>query len=394
MWYKSRAGYIAQDTPVDVKNSNILSVVLFKQSTLENIASTCLPFANASEFQVHYRSIIVRLKNATNELIVTVPTAFFNFKQTVAHASVNFATADEGTAAENAKTGSNRVIPVLLQEFPALQALKAYADHNGFEYSIVESNNGSIHRHPGDFSFSSIDRDKSPNEPGVIYRHLNANNAVKVDSVIYLPPRGAAKIVTTETRIVNVSESTNGIVGTYTEVPTITCILKDTSVETQIADTFDSLLGNASGEELNLPYRYVRASGATSKEYVLVTEILNQFANTTSASSADLTGVIGSNIEERTFFSYSYNKKTTASNVKVWDREVGALVEAEYDSVTQRYVPIKAKAAVTIAKPKAEKWDYTKQQWVSVESEEALITKQLQSPAHRYNDHECDYGAY
>lgn len=330
-------GYVAKDTPVDMKNARILSLVLFKQSTLVAIANECLPHAGASEFQVHYRSVIVRLKNATNELIVTVPTAFFNFKQTVAHASVNFLTADEGTAAEATKPSSNAVIPSLLAEFPALQALKTYAEHNGFEYSIVESNSGSIHRHPGDFSFSGIDRDKGPDDPGVIYRHLNAVNSVKTDSVIYLPANGTTKIVTTETRIVNVNESANGILGTYTEVPTITCILKDTAPVAQIIDTFNTLLGDTDSEDVTLPYTFVRASGASTKEYPLITEILNQFAVTTT--SADITNVIGTNIEERKFFTYNYNKPK-AGGIQIWDRAQGKLVAAEYDYVTQTYVPI------------------------------------------------------
>ena len=336
--------YAVKDTPVDVKNHNILSLVLFKQSTLEDIADECIPYANSSEFQVHYRSIIVRLWNDRNELIVTVPTAFFNFKQTVAHASVNFETIHEAHAAEATKASSHATMPTLLQEFPALQGLKTYADANGFSYSIVESNSGSIHRHPGDFSFSSIDRDKSPDEPGVIYRHLNAVNAVKTDSVIYLPPKGAAKIVTTETRIVNTHESVNGIVGSYTEVPTVTCILKDTTPTTVIVDTFESLLGDTSSEDVNLPFKYVRASGATAKEYPLVTEILNQFANTTVASSPNLDNVVGTNIEERKFFSYNYNRTSKPGAIKVWDNSVGALVDAEYDPTTQRYIPIKAPA--------------------------------------------------
>lgn len=339
----SYRGYVAKDTPVDVKNSNILSLVLFKQSTLVDIANTCIPYANTSEFQVHYRSVIVRLKNATNELIITVPTAFFNFKQTVSHASVNFATIDENNAAECSKASSNAIVPALLKEFPALQALKTYAEHHGFEYAIVESNSGSIHRHPGDFSFSGIDRDKSPDEPGVIYRHLNATNAVKTDSVIYLPASGATKIVTTETRIVNVQESVNGITGTYLEVPTITCILKDMAPVAQIIDTFNSLLGDTDSEDTVLPYTFVRASGATTKEYPLVTEILNQFAATTV--SADITNVIGENIEERKFFSYkpvNYSKKTKGK-IQIWDRTLNALVDAEYDTESGMYVPIKAK---------------------------------------------------
>lgn len=336
------------DTPTDVKDSSVLSLVLFKQSTLETIVNKCLPFAKGSEFQVHYRSIIVRLKNETNELIITVPTAFFNFQQTVSTGSVNFETANEGTAARRALVPSQALMPDLLSEFPALQALKTYADHNGFDYSIIESNSGSIHRHPGDFTFSSIDRDKSPNEPGVIYRHLNASDAVKTDSVIYIAANKLAKIVTTETRIVNVQESTNGITGTYTEVPTITCILQDAEVTTA-ADSLVSLLGDPEVTEEQPSFKFVRASGATTKEYPLITEILNQFAATTEASSPDTAFVIGSHIEERSFWPKSKSvytpKKTTG--IRIWDKELGQLVPAVYDPVTITYIKESPK---TIAK--------------------------------------------
>lgn len=373
------------DIPTDVKRNNVLSLVLFKQSTLEAIADECIPYANASEFQVHYRSIIVRLWNDVNELIVTVPTAFFNFKQTVAHASVNFEMIHEAQAAELAKSGSHAVMPILLQEFPALQGLKNYADANGFSYSIVESNSGSIHRHPGDFSFSSIDRDKSPSEPGVIYRHLNAVNAVKTDSVIYLPVTGLAKIVTTETRIVNTHESAKGILGTYTEVPTVTCILKDTTaLASTVIDTFNQLLGDAVDDNPELPFKYVRASGATTKEYPLVTEILSQFAATTLKSSPDLSYVIGANIEERKFFAYNYGKKSTSS-FKIWHE--GKLVDAEYDRTLNKYVPIVSTTTPAVVA----KTVYTPAVATTSRQEEFLVQHSHHSLDYFYNDYD-DYG--
>lgn len=345
--YNYLTGFRQGDEPTDDKSPTTLSLVLFKQSTLDALADECVPHAGTSEFQVHYRSIIVRLKNTTNELIVTVPTSFFNFEQTVSHASVGFETADEGAAATVALEGSQLVMPILLQEFPALQALQAYADHNGFEYSIIESNSGSIHRHPGDFSFSGIDRDKDPSEPGVIYRHLNAADAVKTDSVIYIAsPTSPVKVVTTETRIVNVQETTNGIEGVYTEVPTITCILKDTTPATILVDTFISLLGDTDSENIILPYRFVYASGASKKTYPLTDEILTQFAATTDASSADLDNVIGTNIKARTFFAYGKKSAGKTTGIQVWHE--GKLVAAEYDLVQRRYVPIKAAPTKTI----------------------------------------------
>lgn len=335
----------AKETPTDRKNTNILSLVLFKQSTLEDIVTECLPFAKNSEFQVHYRSVIVRLRNATNELIVTVPTAFFNFEQEVEHSSVNFETSNEAKWAQAAQPSSINALNATLQEFPALQNLKNYAGYNGFEYSIVESNSGSIHRHPGDFSFSGIDRDKSPDEPGVIYRHLNAVDAVKTDSVIYIPSVGKTKIVTTETRIVNVAESTNGITGTYTEVPTITCVLKDVDFSTTVIDTFSTLLGDSNETTDAAPYTFIRASGATSKEYPLVTEILDQFARTTC--SADISNVVGQNITQRIFTPYKgYGSHKSSSVVKIWDDNTKALVPAEYNVQLGRYVPIAATAPV------------------------------------------------
>jgi hypothetical protein len=62
---------------------------------------------------------------------------------------------------------------------------------------------------------------------------------VQVDSVMYIP-NGNVKLVTTETRVVNVEPSSDeGIQGTYDRAPTISYILKDTKEKMSFNNFFN-----------------------------------------------------------------------------------------------------------------------------------------------------------
>lgn len=216
--------------PTDTTDSNKLSVVFFQQSTLNTIASICKPSAGGNEFQVHYRSLIGRLKGPDGaELIVTFPTAFYNFPQKVSPAYIDYHLGEAQTAAQQVKGASEALINSWSNQSVLVKALQQL----GFE--LYESNSGSIHRHPSDFSFSGTDRDKDPSHPGVIYRSAKATDHVQTDSVIYLP-NGNVKLVTTETYIVNVQPSADGgVSGTYAQVPTVSYVLQDESGTAKLA---------------------------------------------------------------------------------------------------------------------------------------------------------------
>lgn len=282
-------------TPTDTKDTSKLSIVLLKQSTLNAISAICQPVAGASEFQVHYRALVTRIKNETNELIVSIPTVFYNFKQKVAHASVDYHLDDIDKMAEEVKPISDEVIKKIFAEVPLLGQLKAlYGDDAEVTYSEV--NSGSIHRHPGRFGFSGTDYTKTPSNPGVIYREAEATNKVHTDSVIYLGQR--TEIYTTETRILNIAPKDNGVEGTYCQIPTTTFLLNDvaTAEETPVINPMIEFLGGIIGNEVkdaSGDYYITNAMGAVTG-YALVTEIINQFKEANIAE--DISNVLASNI--------------------------------------------------------------------------------------------------
>ena len=226
--------------PKEFKDSGKLSLVLYSKQWLQNITAKCIEAAGASEFQIGYRALIVRLTKGETQFIVTLPTATYNFPQEVSGARVDYELEDVEKFGKQVSEDSMKGVSEIIGKMPVLDALNAVAEANGFEYEIFESNCGSIHRHPGDFGFSSTDYDKDPEHPGVIFRMGNVKNHAQTDSVLYIQPNGQTKIVVTETRIVNVEPHTDGgIDGTYDEIPTICMVMDDVKFVNQ----FDELLG-------------------------------------------------------------------------------------------------------------------------------------------------------
>ena len=199
-----------------------LSVFMLKQETLTNIFDMCLPFADDSEFQVHYRSITFECRNEDNNGLVyfTVPTVFYNMEQEVTSVHIDYHTDDIYEEGEAVKP-----ISLLMGQSPEVAKihtmLSAYFD----KVSTIEIADNSIHRHPMDGGFSSTDYDDDPDEPGVIFRKGPCHSLLQTDSVMYLGKE--AKLVETESRVVTVDKALDGTVtAKYIEIPTKTYMTK------------------------------------------------------------------------------------------------------------------------------------------------------------------------
>lgn len=309
--------------PEDTKDVTKLSIVLMRQSVLNAISAICQPVAGASEFQVHYRALVVRVKNDQNEFIINIPTVFYNFKQSVAHSSVDYHLDDIDNEALAVKGISDKVIQDIFKEMPLLGSLGAIYD-GAANVTFSEVNSGSIHRHPGRFGFSGTDYTKTPSNPGVIYREADATDKVHTDSVIYLGAR--TEIYTTETRILNIKPVDNGVEGTYCQIPTTTYVLND--IATGTSDTTDtsmqeflggleSVLKDPSGD-----YYITNAMGAVNG-YAMVTEVINAFKE--AKFEQDISHVLASHITSRGFtYGYQgatkkYSPVSTRASLDYWD---------------------------------------------------------------------------
>lgn len=228
-------GATAVEKPKTTVDDRTLNILLLKQSSLDTITEICVPKAGCAEFQVHYRAtqIIVSKMDKTDptllesRVVFTIPTCFFNFPQEVDTGSVHFNLTEVAAISES-------LVPISdakSNEIVSLFDIAQFKD-KGFNLEVIDTEVGSIHRHPGNFSFSSIDLDNQVNNPGVIFRNLAAIDKIQTDSVIYISG-GKTTIVCTETRVVNVAPvdpeegQSGGISGTYAKAKTMTYILKD-----------------------------------------------------------------------------------------------------------------------------------------------------------------------
>ena len=281
--YQSARAAISR--PTDTKDYNKFSVLLMRQSWLDQISAICEPPAGDSEFQVHYRALVVRIKQGGAEAIISVPTYFYNFTQTVTSGSVHYHLNDLEAEAAKGDTIVPLKINEILEKMPFLAGIKAVFPDA--EVSYQEVNSGSLHRHPGRFGFSSIDYDKDPTNPGVIYREAECVDKVHTDSVIYLGKN--TEIYTTETRILNLKQVGQGVEGTYCQIPTLTYILKDTapveesSTKVEAVDLVKALLMGYTDEttvevtDNSKDFLSISSMGATKKTFTIINEVLMDF---------------------------------------------------------------------------------------------------------------------
>lgn len=244
--------------PTDGVDNKTLNIVLFKQSFLNALADQCVPVAGGAEFQVHYRALqIIIEKENIGRIVYTFPTVFFNFNQTVTTGSVDYNLVEVDKISKDLQPESMKLAGEIAKLFP-----KAFFENNGFTVNFREDEIGSIHRHPGDFSFSSIDLDNNPSHPGVIYRRGNAKDLIQTDSVMYITGAAGAqhvKLVTTQTRVVDVNllGAESGIEGTYKRAKTVAMILKNTDTTEEIIEQvkidFNAFFNDDEVREIHTP---------------------------------------------------------------------------------------------------------------------------------------------
>jgi len=270
IWKNGGWTSVRETKPTTGRDDTLLNVVLFKQSTLDEIARICLPEAGGSEFQVHYRGLQLIFSSPTtgNRLAVTIPTVFFNMPQKVTNAAVDF-NLDEISEI------SKMVAPIseaLANEYAKAFPIQFFKD-GGFELEALETERGSIHRHPGNFGFSATDLDNQVKEPGVIFRNISAKDRIQVDSVMYIPGQ-SVQLVTTETRVVNVEPVEDGIEGTYETAATISYIWKDRVIK---PIDFGEFFRKEEAKEEDAERRYVTDQFQIKKEYPEMKDIFNYF---------------------------------------------------------------------------------------------------------------------
>ena len=167
---KSEKPSLTSKTPIaDVSTKHNQGIVLLRQSDLQSIYEKSGPLAKNNEFQVHFWAINFRARYADNSIIdITIPTVYFNYKQEVSSAHIDFEMSDVVTVSEKAAklhhTIANRInntsFATMLE-----QLLRTSIEVTSTDYN-------SIHRHPCSSkhqSFSSTDLKKDPDNHGIVY---------------------------------------------------------------------------------------------------------------------------------------------------------------------------------------------------------------------------------
>jgi hypothetical protein len=226
--------------------------------------------------------------------------------QKVSHSAVHFNLDEVATLSEEIKPISVEAAQNIKDAFPI-----DFFKQNGFEVSIRELEMGSIHRHPGNFGFSSTDLDNEVENPGVIFRNLGCTDKIQVDSVMYIPGE-TVTIVTTETRIVTVEKADDdGIKGEYLETPTINYIVQDG----EQPEDFSEFFGAEKTDEDS--FKYIQNQTWLDKKYPEIKDIFDVFL--TEAEEYNPIVIVDPSFIEQETWTYGRYQKTTSKSYNYYD---------------------------------------------------------------------------
>ena len=199
----TKATFQTSKTPiVDVSTKHNQGIVLLRQSDLQSIYEKSGPLAKNNEFQVHFWAINFRARYTDNSIIdITIPTVYFNYKQEVSSAHIDFEMSDVSVVSEKAvklhNVIANRITSV---EFEA--ALRTWL---GTDIEVTSTDYNSIHRHPGSSkhqSFSGTDLKKDPDNHGIVYPLESGTDKPNFAGIMAIDS-GVCNLAHMEYRVVN-----------------------------------------------------------------------------------------------------------------------------------------------------------------------------------------------
>ena len=160
----------------DTKALESLGIVLFQASDIRAITANSGPLAKANEYQVHYWFLNGRFTFSDGVYIdIAIPTVYFNYKQEVSGAAIDFELTDVDEMSEALQPVHNTKVNELFANEPLMQLIdelnkKFNSQVGDCRFKWVGVNLGTIHRHPGGLStFSGTDLNTSVTSPGICY---------------------------------------------------------------------------------------------------------------------------------------------------------------------------------------------------------------------------------
>lgn len=123
---------------------NVLTIVLYNHNDLQRFKDACEPIGLRNEYQCHYFALVRVEKNDKATLNLVIPLIYYNYKQKVSGATVDFNMNDVTEVAkqieETARLQAKRVKLLLKGVKPMLD------NCSSIEYKLTFYNN--IHKHP------------------------------------------------------------------------------------------------------------------------------------------------------------------------------------------------------------------------------------------------------
>ena len=132
-------------TTTDLRN---VGVILMDDDVMQKIKNQSGPLANSCEYQVHYLSLNIRSKGQDGTILdICVPTVFFNYKQEVTGARIDFELTDVASMSKQLEA----VHSMKAQEFLASDTyaqICAIIPAERQEIVLSHQDMSSLHKHP------------------------------------------------------------------------------------------------------------------------------------------------------------------------------------------------------------------------------------------------------
>lgn len=158
--------------PIQIKDQSSPSnhgIILISDQAMQDIYTKSGALAERNEFQTHYWFLNFRHIASDNSILdIAIPTVYFNYKQTVSGAHIDFEMKDVAEL-------SAKLLPVhnmKVNELLTGNIKTELENYFNVSFQAMSVDVGSIHRHPGSSrhqSFSGTDLAKSPTDHGVVY---------------------------------------------------------------------------------------------------------------------------------------------------------------------------------------------------------------------------------
>lgn len=178
---KQTTGFIdTNKKPVYVLKDSInkanQGIILFNDSDVQHILNKSGKHATSNEYQVHYWGLIFRHKAEDNSILdICIPTVFFNYKQQVNPAHIDFELSDVDDT-------SDAILPIHEMKVKEILASNFKKDLESYFQITLEPLSvaiNSLHCHPGqntNQSFSGTDLSKKKEDLGVVFPLASAEN--------------------------------------------------------------------------------------------------------------------------------------------------------------------------------------------------------------------------